>query len=73
MARDEKVMIRLHTDVKNKVQENAERLGLSMSSYIAFIVGQFIDQQERVVKPMTGQMADAMMEIMKRQIESQSR
>jgi len=58
-SRDEKVMIRLSSDVKKEFQTLADEYGVTMSAMAAFVIGQFVRMQRRVVEPMVQQMADA--------------
>jgi len=58
-ARDEKVMIRLSSDVKKEFQALANEYGMTMSAMAAFVIGQFVRTQRRVVEPMVQQVLDA--------------
>lgn len=65
MARDCKVMIRLHEDVKNDLQLSAEEYGLSMSAFAAFVIGQYLRNQKKVQVPLIDSLKTGMLEAMK--------
>lgn len=52
MARDERLVIRMSSEVMEKIRNLAEGTGVTMSAYCAFILGQHIQQTERVVNPL---------------------
>ena len=57
MARDERMVIRLSSNMKQAVNEEADRLGLTTSALVAYIVGQWVDQKRRIVGPMSDEVA----------------
>jgi len=65
MARDCKVMIRLHEDVKNELQVCAEEYGLSMSAFGAFVLGEYLRNQKKVQAPIIDSLKTGMLEAMK--------
>ncbi|BBH43520.1 hypothetical protein PTHTG4_p001 (plasmid) [Parageobacillus thermoglucosidasius] len=47
MARDEKVIIRLTEETKNKFQRIAERYGLTISALGSYVIGEYVARVER--------------------------
>jgi len=68
-ARDEKIMVRLSTDIKNEFQELADEYGMTMSALAAFVIGQFVRTQRRVVEPIIEQMAETARQAVKQAID----
>lgn len=58
MARDEKIMVRLSAEIKDEFQRLAEEHGVTMSALAAYVIGQYVRTQRRVIEPMTQQMAE---------------
>lgn len=56
VVRDEKVVVRLAPQIKNKVQVVADEMGVTMSAYIAHVVGQHVITQENLTKTMPEQL-----------------
>lgn len=57
MAREEKIMVRLSKSIKDDFQALAEEHGMTMSALAAYVIGQFVRTQKRVVDPMAQEMA----------------
>ncbi len=47
MARDEKVIIRLTEETKNKFQRIAERYGLTISALGSYVIGEYVSRIEK--------------------------
>lgn len=47
MARDEKVIIRLTEETKNKFQNIAERYGLTISALGSYVIGEYVARVEK--------------------------
>jgi len=73
MARDAKVMIRLHEDVKNELQASAEEYGLSMSAFGAFVIGQYLRNQKKVQAPLIDSLKTGMLEAMKDMVSDEDK
>lgn len=58
MGRDEKIVIRINSAVKERIQKYADEMGISMSSLCAFIIGSYLRNQESVVQPLLKSMQD---------------
>jgi len=67
MARDEKVMIRLTTDVKSELQIHAENYGMTMSSLGSFIIGKWLADQ-RGLKPLQDKMTETALSAVREQV-----
>jgi hypothetical protein len=52
MARDEKIMIRLTTQIKDELQIAAESYGMTMSTLGSYIIGKWLSDQ-RKIRPLT--------------------
>ena len=62
MAREDKVIIRLTVEVKQKFATIAEEMGMTVSALGSFVIGSFVRQQEKVVMPMQEAMKRALVE-----------
>jgi antitoxin component of RelBE/YafQ-DinJ toxin-antitoxin module len=63
LARDEKIVIRLTEDVKNRFQEIAERYGLTISALGSYVIGEYVAKVEnntRMQEKILGKMVDEM-------------
>jgi hypothetical protein len=52
LAREEKLVVRLTGDMKDKIQTLADSVGVTMSAYVAFIMGQHVSQQNMLLAPL---------------------
>lgn len=66
MARDERVSFKLSPEKKVELERIAEEYGVTMSALCAFIVGQWLYQQTKVISPMVQGLAA----VLKQQLES---
>lgn len=65
MARDEKVIIRLTEETKNKFQGIAERYGLTISALGSYVIGEYvsrIEKNEEMQKKMFEKLLEDMVE-----------
>lgn len=58
MGRDITVKVNLSSEVKERVEWYASQLGLSQSGLLAFVIGQWIFQQDQVVRPMVQEISE---------------
>jgi len=63
MARNAKVIIMIDERVKERLQDYADRLGMTLSGLGAYILGHWVYQQDEMVSPFMEQMKDAMVQI----------
>lgn len=63
MARDAKVIIMTDERVKEKLQEYADHLGMTVSGLGAYILGYWVYQQEKMVKPLVEDIKEALVQI----------
>lgn len=56
LAREERIVVKVSYEVKEKFQEYAEAYGLTMSSLAAFVIGQWLNGQEKTIKPIMDKM-----------------
>jgi predicted transcriptional regulator len=47
MARDERVIIRLRTDVKDEFQRMADDMGMTISALGSYVIGKFVTDHKR--------------------------
>lgn len=64
IVRDEKIIVKLSAEKKGQLQAISERMGVSMSAIGAYVIGQWLMQQEMVTKPLVDKMGDSMVSIM---------
>lgn len=69
MARDERIIIRLRSDVKEEFQQIAEELGMTISALGSFVIGKFVREnkknaalQEKILEPVIHEMARSFVE-----------
>lgn len=51
MVKSEKIVIKVTPETRDKLKEYAGSYGLTMTSLGAFIIGQWINNQEKITKP----------------------
>lgn len=71
MAREATVVVRMDSEVKERFQNHAAELGITMSALAAFIIGSWMKQQENVVKPMNEMVISGMMDMFKAEMKAQ--
>ncbi|EQB97643.1 hypothetical protein GA8_00020 [Geobacillus sp. A8] len=66
MARDERINIRLRSDVKEEFQQMADELGMTISALGSYVIGKFVREnkknaalQEKILEPMIDEMVKA--------------
>ena len=69
MARNAKVIIMTDERVKERLQDYADRLGMTLSGLGAYILGQWVYQQDKMVNPFIERMKDAMVQIAREEIK----
>lgn len=73
MARDEKVIIRLTEETKNKFQSIAERYGLTISALGSYVIGEYvsrIEKNEEIQRKMFETLLKDMVEVVAREAGS---
>lgn len=69
MARSAKVIIMTDERVKDRLQDYADQLGMTMSGLGAYILGYWVCQQDKIVNPFIEQVKDAMVQIAREEIK----
>ena len=69
MARNAKVIIMTDERVKERLQDYADRLGMTLSGLGAYILGHWVYQQDKMVSPFIERMKDAMVQIAREEIK----
>lgn len=64
IVRDEKIIVKLSAEKKGQLQDISEKMGVSMSAIGAYIIGQWLMQQELVTKPLIDRMGNQMADIL---------
>lgn len=72
MARDVKVMVRLTEPIKDQLQQLAEAKGLTMSAYVAYLVGEHLYQQKNYVLPMLTQLSNSFSSSLQQRVQDES-
>ncbi|OQP08980.1 hypothetical protein [Geobacillus thermoleovorans] len=70
MARDEKVIIRLTQETKNKFQSIADRYGLTISALGSYVIGEYvsrIEKNEEMQQKMFETLLEDMVEVVARE------
>jgi hypothetical protein len=68
MARDAKIIIMSDVRVKERLQDYADQLGMTLSGLGAYILGHWVYQQDKMVKPLFEDIKDAVVHIAKQEI-----
>jgi antitoxin component of RelBE/YafQ-DinJ toxin-antitoxin module len=63
MARDSRLSIMVDERVKIRIGEMADSMGLTTSALCAFVLGQYVAQQETLIRPMLDKLGHQMAEI----------
>ena len=69
VARDVRLSVKLTEDKHGELKGFAESYGVSMSSLSAYIIGQWLHHQKKVVEPMGEGMKQVIAEVLKETIE----
>ena len=70
MARDIRVAFKLAEDRKELLQNYADSYGVTMSALCAFVIGQWLYQQENVAKPIFESVSEIVREAIRKELES---
>jgi antitoxin component of RelBE/YafQ-DinJ toxin-antitoxin module len=54
MARDARIIILTDEKIKNRMIEMAEQMGMTLSGLGSYVVGNFVHQQDNIMKSMMG-------------------
>ncbi len=63
MARNAKVIIMMDERVKERLKEYGDQLGMTLSGLGAYILGNWVYQQDKMVNPFFEQIKDAMVQV----------
>jgi len=69
MARNAKVIIMTDERVKERLQDYADRLGMTLSGLGAYILGQWVYQQDKMVNPFMERMKDVLVQIAREEVK----
>lgn len=72
MARDARIVIMIDEKIKERLIEMADQMGITLSGLGSFILGQYVKQQDYILKPMTDQFLEQMLEMAKGMLEDQA-
>ena len=68
MARDIRVAFKLAEDKKELLQQYAESYGVTMSGLCAFVIGQWLYNQEKVAKPIVESVGEVVREVVRQEL-----
>ena len=71
MARDIRVAFKLEEGKKELLQQYAESYGVTMSGLCAFIVGQWLCNQEKVAKPIIESLGEVVREVVRKELSEE--
>lgn len=72
MARDVRVAFKLAEDKKELLQRYAESYGVTMSALCAFIIGQWLYNQEKVAKPIIESVGEVVREVVRQELSEEN-
>ena len=70
MSRDVKLSIKISEEKRDELKEMAESYGVTMSALSALIIGQWLYQQNEIVKPMVESIKDVIGVAVKEAVEN---
>lgn len=70
MSRDVRLSIKITEEKRDELKEMADSYGVTMSALSALIIGQWLYQQNEIVKPMVESIKDVIGEAVKEAVES---
>ena len=70
MSRDVRLSIKITEEKRDELREMAESYGVTMSALSALIIGQWLYQQNEIVKPMVESIKDVIGEAVKEAVEN---
>ena len=70
MSRDVRLSIKITEEKRDELKEMAESYGVTMSALSALIIGQWLYQQNEIVKPMVESVKDVIGEAVKEAVEN---
>jgi hypothetical protein len=70
MSRDTRLSIKISEEKRDELRAMAESYGVTMSALSALIIGQWLYQQNEIVKPMVESMKEVISESVKEAIEN---
>jgi hypothetical protein len=68
IVRDEKIIIKLSAEKKGELQAISEQMGVSMSAIGAYIIGQWLMQQQMINKPLMEKMNNLLADTIKEMV-----
>ncbi|MBY6273870.1 MAG: hypothetical protein CW346_16980 [Bacillaceae bacterium] len=71
MARDIRVAFKLAEDKKELLQQYADSYGVTMSGLCAFIIGQWLYNQEKVAKPIIEAVGEVVREVVRQELNEE--
>lgn len=71
MSRDVRLSIKISEDNHAELKRMAESYGVTMSALSALIIGQWLYQQNQIIKPMVESMKDVIAEVVKDAVEKE--
>ena len=76
MARDERIILRLRTDVKEEFQGMAEEMGMTISALGSYVIGKFVvdhkrnrELQEKMIMPAVNELVKMIADDMPNKLE----
>lgn len=68
--RDVKLVVRLQSDIRDQFQELASAQGVTMSALAAYLIGQHVYQQGRLLGPFMDQMKAELLRLKEEEVAS---
>ena len=69
MARNAKVIIMTDERIKERLQDYADRLGMTLSGLGAYILGHWVYQQDKMVNPFMDRIKDALVQFASEEVK----
>jgi antitoxin component of RelBE/YafQ-DinJ toxin-antitoxin module len=70
-GREDKIMIRINGEIKEKFQSLCDEYGMTMSGMSAYLIGAWVRQQEQITNPMIESIKNVMTETAKKALEGE--
>lgn len=62
-GREDKIMVRINGDIKERFSKYCDEYGMTMSAMSAYLIGSFVRQQDQVTAPMLEALKETMVKV----------
>ena len=70
-GREDKIMIRINGEIKERFSTYCDEYGMTMSAMAAYLIGSFVRQQDQVTAPMIAALQESMLKIAEQSMQGE--